>query len=85
MIEKLLQAMVDFLTRGPLTARKLAVVLVVAVAGGLGVVAYEIETANFAPDKYAKAGAILKDLEASSTATNEGIASASDLIADRVG
>ena len=48
-------------------------------------VAYEIETANFALEKYARAAAILKDLDAVSSSTNEGIAAATDLVAERVG
>ena len=85
MMEKLLTAVGDFLTRGPFTERKLVVVLVLAVAGGLGVVVYEIETANFSLERYARAAAILKDLDASSTSTNERIATAANLVAGRVG
>ena len=85
MMERLLTALVDGLTRGPFTAKKLGVVLALAIAGGVAVVVYEIQTANFALYKYARAAAILKDLEEASTSTNVGIASAAGVVADRVG
>ena len=84
MTEKLLTAAGDFLTRGPFTARKLVVVLVLAVTGGLGVVVYEIETASFALDKYGRVATMLKDLESTSRSTNESIASSTALIADEL-
>lgn len=85
MIESVVTTVCGFLNRGPITARKLVIVLVLALAGGVGVVVYEIETSNFAMAKYAKAAAVLKDLEASSASTNEGIAAAANLIVERVG
>ena len=84
-MEKHLAAMLNSFARPPFTTTKLLIILVLAVVGGLAVVVYEIETANFALEKYARAAAVLKDLDAVSSSTNEGVAAAADLVTDRVG
>lgn len=80
----LITAIVESLTRGPITIKTLAVMLVVGVAAGLGVVGYEIETANFALEKYARAAGVLKDLDAVSSSKDSRIGSAADVIVGRV-
>lgn len=84
MTGQLLTDLVHGLTRGPFTTRKLVVMLVVVVVAGLGVSAYEIETASFALEKYAKAAGILKDLDTVSTSENTNIASVAEVLAGRV-
>ena len=81
---EVVQQVVDGLTRGPLTVTKLVVILVVVVAAAGGVVAYEIQTANFELDKYAKTATLLKDLDALSLSENSSIATTADIIVGRV-
>lgn len=74
----------DHLTRGPFTRRKLALTLIVAVVAGLGVTMYEIETASFALEKYAKAASILKDLDAVSSSKNSDVVAVAAVTTDRL-
>ena len=69
---------IDRLTQGRITASKLLVILAFTVIGSLTVVIFEIQTANFALEKYARATAILKDLDGLSSSEDGSIAPLAD-------
>ena len=77
MFEKLMQ-IINWLTQGPFTTKKLLIILAITVLAGLSVVSYEIQTANFTLDKYAQATAILKDIDALSSSQDTSIAVLAD-------
>ena len=75
---------IDWFTRGRITRPMLWGVLAFTVIGVLAVVIFEIQTANFALEKYARATAILKDLDGLSSSEDARIAPLADSLVDRV-
>ena len=83
-MREILFHIINRLTQGRLTGSKLLVTVVISVIAGLGVVAFEIQTANFVLEKYARSTAILMDLDALSSSDDPRIGPLADSLVEGI-